>query len=145
MDDQRVHDGQADKSPNHGGDGGQQLHQHFQGLAGLAGGELTDIDGSTERKRNGHQHGESGHTRGTRDQRKYSVGGFPLGGRAPFGRGEEFDEIESSEDKLEALSCDEHKDPENEHDHRDPTDEHQDLNRLVDVPSRVTMVAGGLG
>ena len=42
--DQRVHDAETDEAPHHRGDGGQQLHQYLEGLAGLAGGKFGDID-----------------------------------------------------------------------------------------------------
>ncbi len=48
LDDQGIHDAQSDETPDHRGDGRQQLHQDLEGLPGLAGGELTDVDRRTE-------------------------------------------------------------------------------------------------
>ena len=140
LDNERVHDGQPDKAPDNRRDGGQQLHQDFEGLAFLAGGELADIDGGAQGKGNRHHHGQPGDAGRARHQGEGAEFRQVLVGRFPVGRGEEFLDVHGVDDEIQAFLGDEDKDAEDEDDGGDPGHEDEKLHEFVDVPIPVAAV-----
>ncbi len=65
VDDDAVHDAEADEAPDHGRDGREELHQDLQGLPEFPLGELPDEDGRAQGEGHGHQHGQPRHRGGT--------------------------------------------------------------------------------